>query len=242
MSDQVNQYIETVSVKRGQEIVSHLWEHIDGLGYISGSFAAYAVAPDDGHIVYPGDIDIFAISDEAASVISHRLAAIGYFWLAENAIANTLAWSIRVKMPAQFGFDDQVGLDVQVIKPHPDWSNFPNDIIASFDLDICRALLINRDIGLADRSVGLMHARILRVNDPLKTLNRIIKYANRGVVFSNHELIKVFQAWSLWSDEKRSQAIKVNMPDLEEFGESITLDVEEEYGGWYDEDDWFNGE
>lgn len=166
-------------IQRGYTDIA-LYHFIKDRAYIAGSYAAWMGSPLDNPIA-PGDIDLFAVSTEAALSLKTDLLDIGYELVIETDIAYTLH-------RAQFR-------DLQIVKPHPDWTTFPADIIASFDFDICRAVVVSDTDVLGDPALGTLNATILRVTDPLRCLTRILKYSRRGVHFAPEELVKVLIAW-----------------------------------------------
>jgi hypothetical protein len=144
-----------------------------------------------------------------------------------------------------------LGMPIQVIKPNPEWKTFPDDILSSFDFDICRAVLLNLEEVLADTNVGQLKGKILRLNNPLRSLKRVIKYTARGVEFSDGELLKLFQGWEemprgrrdVWLDEA-SEALTAarNAAAAALMGESPYIDDDDDGYDWLDDDDYFDGE
>lgn len=226
----MNEYWCTFPILRGWETVAEIFDILAGRGFIGGSFAAFMAAPVDSPIK-PHDIDIFAISGIYAETIATVLGE--RFICAEerNPLTITLKPMIDIGMP------------IQVIRPNPEWKTFPDDILASFDFDICRAVLINPEEVLADTNVGQLKGKILRLNNPLRSLKRVIKYTARGVEFPDWELLKLFQGWEAMPTERKEdwlrEAFRANEP--EPVLESDDYPDEEEYG-WLDDDDYFEGE
>jgi len=222
-----NEYITTVTPVRGIETIENILSIIDGRGYIAGSYAAFVASPKP---ILPNDIDIFAMSEDAAWSIVTDLKKVGLYLTNTSNVAYTLTPLNTKPLP------------VQVVKPHPDWRNFPDDIIESFDLTVSRALLLSPTEVAVDSDIVLNpgKGKIIRINDPLRTLKRVIKYQARGIVFPDWELMKLFSAWDAMTPEKKQAAIEAILP--------MAVDDEphedyEDYGyGWYEEDDWFEGE
>jgi hypothetical protein len=112
-------------------------------------------------------------------------------------------------------------------------------------------VLINLEEVLADTNVGQLKAKILRLNNPLRSLKRVIKYTARGVEFSDWELLKLFQGWEAmprdrkdgWMDEA-SQALTDarNAAAAALMGESPYVDDDDDGYDWLDDDDYFDGE
>jgi hypothetical protein len=227
-----NDYWVKHTVQRGLDTVLPLLPIIEGKGFIGGSYAAF-MASENITPILPNDIDVFAVSDDSArAIVDSLLEWPGVIYAQTSEIAYTL-----------FDGPQCNGMDIQVIRPHPDWKVFPDDIINSFDMDICRAILTGPDTVLADVNVGRRQGKILRVSNPLKTLLRIEKYAARGVDFPTAELVKVFDAWMALSDERRqtirAQALGSTVFTPEHVAETGDF---EDYGFWIDDDEYFEGE
>lgn len=124
----------TYPIERGAEVARALLTVIDGRGVIAGSFAAWLATVVDSASVQPGDIDIFAMSAEVAPALAADLAAkvgLGF----SNLGPGGKVYHIPRLQP---------DLDLQVIVPSPKWHAFPDDILNSFDLDVCRAAVVYR--------------------------------------------------------------------------------------------------
>lgn len=218
----MNQFWEKHNVVRGQDTLKRILPVIGRNGWIGGSFAAFAAYPGDCPVL-PGDIDVFARSAWDADRIARRF----------QRSFNLSPW----------GADDNgtvislVGtpLPVQIVRPNPTWKVFPDDILSDFDLDICRAVIVDETTVLADKNVGYHFGKLLRINNPLRSLKRVMKYAARGVEFDDHELLKLFEAWDAATPERKKEII--------EAARAPEPDGEPSYDAWdYDEDDWFDGE
>jgi hypothetical protein len=218
----MNEHITELPTFRGHAVTQPLYRLLNGRGFIGGSYAGWTVSPYPKQFV-PNDIDIFMRSEADALSFREELRGEGYWLRQESAIAFTMTHYEKKKK------------DIQIIKPSPEWSSFPGDVIESFDLDVCRAILIKPRLCLADYNAGSLCGKVLRVNNPLRTLKRILKYQQRGVGFNDHELLKVFQAWEAASDERKQNW-------LEEAADALsTFDANSD--GWdYTPDDWWDGE
>lgn len=216
----MNEHWQKFPVVRGFTAIEKIFPIVSGRGYIGGSYAAFMAYLGDNPVL-PNDLDIFARSERDAKRMARFF---GDRFADENEVA------ISISRPR--GLPD---LPIQIIKPNPKWANFPDDILNDFDFDICRAVLIDKDTILADERVGFHDGKILRVNNPLRSLKRVLKYHDRGVEFSDHELLKLFQAWSQLPAERQQEEIE----RARKAEEPIELDS----GFWgYEEDDWFEGE
>lgn len=214
------------AVRRGFEQIESVYNLIretGHIGYIAGSYAAYMAAPEGSHIIQPNDVDIFCRSEEDYRNLSLALTEKGMRLTERSMIADTLK-------PARS--DPFCNLALQIIKPHPDWKLFPRDIVNSFDFSVSRAVLMSKEHVEGDPEIGYQNARILRLSDPLRSLKRVVKYAQRGVQFDDWELHKLFLAYGQMSEERKKK-----------MAESVEATrIEDDYDVWYDEDDYFEGE
>lgn len=215
-------YWQETPIVRGWKEATPYFRASQGMGYIGGSFAAWMSAPIEHW--QPTDIDIFAVSDNAAALIQQKI------WHRYPCVVVDNGYSYTIE------FDNPRKRKVQVIRPHPDWQKFPDDILNSFDFSVCRAVLINPTTILADVDAGGIHGKVLRLGDPVRSLERLIKYGVRGVQFRQWEMLKLFRAWSEMPDERRT-AITEAVRDTEFPAREDILD---RY--LFDEDDYWDGE
>jgi len=227
MNDQlITPHRDYFRVVRGFESIRPIYERLGERGYIAGSYAAFMAAPCD-HPILPNDIDIFATSQENASALTDDLIKLPQvLWMEENDTAFTITR----------GTINCHDLAIQIVKPNPAWQIFPEDILNDFDLDISRAVLVGPNKVIADYNVGLHEGKVLRVNNPLRSLKRVLKYHARGVEFNDHELLKLFQAWEQMSEERKAIMLDRARMDAAPYEPANSGDWE------YDEDDWFEGE
>ena len=222
--EQVKRHWMTRPVINGQKQIDALLTMIGNRGYIAGSFAAWACSyrADPWK---PSDIDIFAVSDEAAKWLRLELTMHpDYFLKDENELVTTYE-AIDPRM-----------LGIQVVRPSPDWKTLPDDLINSFDLNVCRAVIISKTECICDEDSGDIYGKVLLVNNPLKTFKRIIKYSARGVEFSDHEMLKVFRAWDSTDAERKTGMIERAADEAVQGGQVFIEDYE------FDEDDYFDAE
>lgn len=200
-----NTHLMGYTIKRGGERIQKLVEIIGDRGFIAGSYATHMATPDHGLIIQPADIDIFAISDVAADEICTDLCRQGMFPEQSNSIVTTLSPS---------PYKPICDMNIQVIKPNPAWKIFPDDILHSFDLNVCKAILIGDQV-IGDIEIGSTVGRVLRVANPLRTMRRIMKYQSRGVQFDDWELVKTFLAWDELSEERIQEITASAQPEEE---------------------------
>jgi hypothetical protein len=210
-------------VQRGQQTIRTLWPVIYGRGYIAGSFAAWACSKQPKPW-RPRDVDIFASSAENARDIGHVLNDTGWSWCHDTGVGEAYAYKGR--------------LPVQIVRPHPEWKNFPHDILRSFDFDVCVAVFTSPETVLADPRVGAFSANVLRVNDPLRTMKRAMKYFERGVCFTDSDLLKLFYAWDEISTERKAEIVeKVRRDETDDTSGGYLYDEDDD-----DDDEWDDGE
>lgn len=215
---------EEKPVVRGTDSIGWLFPLLANRGYIGGSYAAFCVSPLTCPIL-PNDLDIFCLSVAAQKDLRGELEGHGYQVRGITAVAITL------ESP------DLANPTIQIVAPHPQWKEFPRDILNSFDLNVCRAILLSETTALADKEAGMKRGRILRLNDPLRTLARVVKYQARGVKFDNHELLKLFRAWSDLPKAKQEEQIEQARREANPYSSPS----QEDYT-WDEEDDYWEGE
>jgi len=213
-------------VYKGQDQVERLLTFINGRGYIAGSFAAWACSYLD-ETWTPNDIDIFAKSNDDAASLVDDLNRGSEYWEDER---NELVTTFKAEKENQLG--------IQIIRPSPEWKTFPDDVINSFDLGVCRALIVDLKTVLCDTTAGTYYGKVLRINNPLRTFKRIMKYTARGVEFSDHELLKVFRAWDATTAKRKEEWIHNAAAILDQAADDDLIG----YDDFFDEDDYFEAE
>lgn len=227
----MNEFIQSYPARRGLETARPILSIVRDRGFIAGSYAAFMMSLNDTPIE-PNDMDIFAKSDQAALDIKADLC-LHLNFQAEVADVG-IGWTIT-------GYD----LPIQVLKPHPKWTTFPDDILDAFDLDVCRAVCFATEWPwtptlLADVNAGQRKGKVLCINNPERTLMRLVKYASRGVEFAAHEVYKVFRAWEQVTPERKAEVLAEAEAALAGGGGGATGEVDS--GFWYAEDEYFRGE
>jgi hypothetical protein len=209
---------------RGFDALADIYPVVEGRGYIAGSYAAYMMS-GEGEPYKPNDIDIFATTEANwRDIIDILFRQRDVSYREEREHITLIDRSAAGLLP------------IQIIAPNPAWKDFPGDILSDFDLDICRAVLVSPTSVIADHNAGNIQGKILRINNPLRTLKRIAKYQARGVSFTDHELLKLFSAWQVMDDERRVKMIEAAR--LEEIERNTSV-MDSDF---VDDDDWFEGE
>lgn len=215
-------------VRRGWEAVRHIFPLLEGRGYISGSYAGFMAA--ETNPLEPGDIDIFAVSVEAWEDLGKEMSGkldylMGNPFHQDSPVINLIPFRSLTGSKS-----------VQLIRPHPSWITFPDDILEWFDLDVSRAVLVAPDKVLADVNLGKFDAKLLRISDPLRSLKRVLKYHKRGVEFNDWELLKLFQAWDLIDADRKASMItaahELAFPEMEpeeDYPDDVSYDVDDGY-------------
>lgn len=225
---EISEYWDYHPVQRGLDILQPILGFIGGRGFIGGSFAAW-MATEAAEPIKPNDVDVYAISDQVALELAKDLAK----YLAQDWETNPITYT--------FLQGERFPLPIQVIKPNPEWNDFPMDILNSFDLSLSRAIFkpSNPRFVLADEGIHYpSSAKVLRLRNPLRSLKRVMKYNARGAQFTDWELLKLFSAWERMPEERRRE-----MRD-EAYAEAFpTPEYEPEGPGYmYDDDDYYEGE
>ena len=114
-------YIIEMTVKRGFEQVKPLWEFLNPdddqpRGYIAGSYAAFMLSNQIKW--YPNDVDIFATKESYIHEIERALQEMKFVWNYDPGGLVT-----RFEPTSMAPIDSPV----QVIKPHPQWDDYPMD-------------------------------------------------------------------------------------------------------------------
>jgi len=228
-------YWQNYPVIRYAVTIANLWPAIveqrhfkfEQLGYIAGSFAASCI---NYRAARPNDIDIFAVSNEAAEKI------------VANCMVDPLVRCIsRSDNGLVISMTRLGAIPIQVVRPNPAWHQFPTDILNSFDMTVCRAIVVDRVTVLGDEKAGGEVGKFLRINNPLRSMQRMMKYHRRGVAFSEWELLKLFRAWEdLGPDRKQNLISNAEQAERLAQGEEQQPSSEPDYT--LDNDDYWEGE
>ena len=212
---------------------------IDGRAYIGGSSAVWAISHWHHVDWQPSDIDIFCTSDENFTAIYNDIVETGEYWIdGVDAFEGTTPSDI-VQGFTPVGWPNTDKISLQLIKPSPKWQTFPDDIINSFDITPAMALLLDDKRAMAHRHASNKYgAGVNCVNNPVKTLLRMQKYAVRGWGFVEYDYLKVVDAWRSMTDAARQDIVERVIGDFDDDG----YDTYDEWLSVYDDDDWFLGE
>lgn len=160
---------EQAVVKRGYSVLAELWPIARPHGaFIAGGFARWMLSNAD--IPVPaGDVDLFVPSGDPCGLVED-LQRRGYVMRTETDNAYT--------------FEPRNDLfNVQVIKP--DWTRPTVEAtLDAFDFTVVQAAVLFPARGVVSEQ---FHAdeqrralRLVTINDPVRTLLRMVKYARRG--------------------------------------------------------------
>jgi hypothetical protein len=208
-----NEFVK-IDVKRGTYEIAELLKLIEGHGVVMGGYARYAVSSRSADkIEYPGDLDIYAYSEESFKVIEAQLKTKGFPMLHESKYAVSFG---RYPNPSM---DDKwvtvtfpySGPNIQLIKPMIEGRivtmGSVEDILRNFDFTVARAALITATEAIADKDFeaddknGVI--RIENIHCPISSSLRLNKYAKKGYDASSSEVYKLFLDW-----DKRGQEWK----------------------------------
>lgn len=189
--------LPTYPVKRGWEEVAELYSLVGDRGFVAGGFAVWMASPQADP--YPAsDIDIFAVTPDAAWAITQEICAL-YGW---DYSVSPVAYSLHPSPARQAKVTNK--RRVQVVIPNPKWDlaslSRPCQmgmVLDGFDFDVCRGVLFSPEIVSGDRNMGGYDAHVRVIRNPVYTLRRIFKYMQKGVRFSDVELFNVL--WYLKS-------------------------------------------
>lgn len=242
----MNSYWTEYPVLRGNDTIDDLWPIIEGRGYLAGSFAAWMCSRLERPWL-PNDIDIFATSMPHARDIVRALCQSDWATCSLTNVQNIAAMlrhtaCVITENDTAISVHRRDGLTVQVVKPSPKWKDWPSDLLDSFDMDVCRAILVGPRIVMADVNAGGDTAKILRTNNPLRTLKRVTKYQARGITFLDHELLKLFRAWDAIPQMTKDDWIERAARERPDVGVYEGDDDDTEPYNFHDDDDWFEGE
>lgn len=157
-----------------------------GHGYIAGSYAATLAVEPNIPTFKAGDIDIFATTHNRAHTIALTLHALS------GSNLPLILEGIYYKVMNPFGV-----LPINVIVPKTHWIGniLPDKILDSFDFDVCSAAIYaNGSYVRCLPQAGSMTAQVLRIFEPMRTFQRMLKYAAKGVVFPKDEIRKIMYA------------------------------------------------
>lgn len=199
----VTDYIYETDVLRGHDEIRGIYEMLnerETRGYIAGSYAAWMQSTVEHW--QPNDIDIFATSESNWQTVSDQIEAMGYTWLSYGDIVRE--------------FMAEGKKNVQIIKPAHDWKEFPIDVLNSFDITAAKSILVCATKTWSHVHAGGNEGKLLRINDPLRTLQRVMKYHKRGVHFDNTELAKLFFAWEEMNEEQKRMSCDLNLESYDQ--------------------------
>lgn len=199
--------------------------HTPNRAWVAGGYAAYCAHPRHEPPV-PGDVDVFAADCEAFDLLRRRFAQ-------ESLSVNDSERAVTFEMV-------DCEKPVQLVKPRNQvWTS--QTLLEDFDFVVCRAVLLSRDCVMVDADfyTDAMHLllRIKRINNPMGTLMRIVKYVQKGYTVFPHQFAQVLEAFHCADAEKR-QALIDEFKYLDgEVWETIEGDepfIDDEWDRYYD--------
>ena len=191
-----------------------IYEAVKDLGWISGSFATWTAklgAPE------PGDIDIFCKYDDdyEADETNHEQIVAALEKIGFQAAKLT---DFSETMVDQRG---ETNLFVQVVLSRPlvdilgeteadhlkRFGDTPAKLVENFDLSVAQAVIVAPDTVwvTGDWIVDMAQntATVVNLKTPLRTAERLGKYAAKGYFVPRYEYVKLFNAWGEMTDEER---------------------------------------
>lgn len=156
-------------IMRGEATIAKYWPILDKFGgYIAGGYARWMVSRAE-HPAEAGDVDIFVPGGKAAD-LRDAFISIGY----EVRMETDNAWSFApVENEPQ----------LQIIKPN--WTGATVcDTLNQFDFSIVQAAILSPENAVVHLSFHsdecAKQLRVIKINDSVRTLLRMMKYARKG--------------------------------------------------------------
>lgn len=177
-------------------------------GVIAGGYARYCASPLE-EPAKASDIDVFTNSeDQYNDLRAECVNARGWRVVAETDLAITFSGEGR-----------RANLPFQIIKPKQ--YNTVEELLSQFDFTVAQAaidadskrVLYSEDFEKDELAKNLV---ICNINNPIQTLDRILKYADRGYGIKPTEYVKLFEAWDALSAEDKSK-FKNSLDKIKEY-------------------------
>ncbi len=227
----------TVPSKRGIYEITELYKLVNTYGgMICGGYARYCASPhkspvpaDDVDVFFPTQslYDAF-INDEIK--YKHDSSNPNGMWSAKES---STGYTFVPSAENRFSQLKQI----QFLKPEFSGSDVYSTI-NRFDLSIIRAGFLDLNTIIVDpdfmKDESNYNLRIKRIQTPLGTLSRLMKYSNCGYKISPEEMIKSFLSWEHVSDEDKYALFEgLNIKDEYLEDNTVTADRFKLLQSWY---------
>ncbi|WP_119071591.1 hypothetical protein [Aggregatilinea lenta] len=212
-----------IPIRRGFEQIDWLLDLLAGLPFVvAGGFARYCATPQ--HIPLGAtqrgqqpDIDLFPYQAGAAAAMIERLVDHGLTVKHASDYATTFSWPYEeLRMGGSFA------PDIQIIHWHRDWHS-AEDILDSFDFANSAVALMGCYAlahPLFEEAEEHDTLRIVAIDDPVRCLKRVMKYARKGYDVPYTELARLFLEW-----DRRSPAYRARVAAVFEDNVFAELDI-----------------
>lgn len=172
-----------------------------GGGFVAGGYARYCLSPLTEPVA-PRNVDLYCKEAGAYQYLSDEIVRRG------GSITFQTSNAISIKPPAKW----VACPTIQVINPSV-MGGSPADTIAIFDFTIAMAVLTWEDQGIASKEFeedeAGMQLRVNRIQCPIGTFKRALKYAKKGYKLSSMEMLKFYRAWDGLAPDKKEELVQL---------------------------------
>lgn len=186
---------------------------VKNLGWISGSFATWAA---NANAPAPGDLDIFCRTDEcdqdgisnheqicrALEAIDFRQTKVTDY--SETFVDLTGRTNLFVQVIYARPMEDLLGEAGDFLKR---FGETPEKLVVNFDLSVAQAVLVAPDKVWVSPDWQMdmpeKRASVVNTTTPLRTAERLGRYAAKGYQVNTYEYVKLFDAWGEMTDEQK---------------------------------------
>lgn len=191
-----------LSIKRGFTEIEELFLLVKAYQcFIAGGYARYCLSSIPKP-VQPVDVDVFCKVPRAYGEIVDELKRRG------AKVEFTTSNATSLKPPESWVACPKI----QVINPTV-MGGDPWDLLQIFDFTIAQAALVTERAGIAakefEEDEAGMQLRVNRIQCPIGTFKRALKYAKKGYKLSSTEMLKFYRAWDGMAPEKKEELVQL---------------------------------
>lgn len=177
--------------------------HVVGIngGYVAGGYARYCLSPAPKPF-QPNDVDVFCKNEGAYQLIVDEIVRRG------GAIKFKTDNATTIVPPKEWVACPMI----QVINPTV-MGGEPWDLISTWDFTVASAALTFGKQGIThldfvkDELAGRLV--INKIQCPIGTMKRVLKYYKKGYKFSSQELLKFYKVWDGLATDRKEELVKV---------------------------------
>jgi hypothetical protein len=220
----------TLPVLRGSKEIEILWPLVQEYNvHVCGGYARYCLSQSKNPIP-AGDIDLFPQDEKLHKALIDHIVRIGFSVKNENELAVTFGDYLSEKQRKDAELEELEELDlkfyeynpkyiavprIQVIKPIKEGNMITTgnliDILDRFDFTITRVALTSLNEGIADENF-VEHdisrkLEIKHIHCPISSIQRVVKYSNKGYWLSPQESVKLFTDWDGRDDDYKNKVL-----------------------------------